>query len=70
MDARQPPKGTRAAPSESAAAEERRLWQLISDPQAQPIDRLKAYVRWLEIGRASRQHGDAPAPPEGPDGPT
>lgn len=70
MDARQTPQDTRVEPSESAAAEERRLWQLISDPQAHPTDRVKAYARWLEIGLASKQLGTAPAAPRGSDPPT
>lgn len=64
------PEGSKVAPSKSAADEERWLWQLISDPQAQPTDRVKAYARWRETACASGQHGDAPAAPSGPDGPT
>lgn len=59
MDTKQTAQGADAAARE-AAAEEQRLWLLISDPGTPPTDRVKAYASWLEATRTSKELGAAP----------
>lgn len=40
-----------AAAYEAAVAEERQLWQIISDQRAPATERVTAYARWLEAIR-------------------
>lgn len=58
-----------AGARESAAAEERRLWLLIADPQTPPTERMTAYASWLRITAMLRELGPAPGSPQRPDGP-
>lgn len=69
MDARQTAHDTDAGGREAAAAEEQRLWLLITDPRATPTERVKAYASWLRITGALREPGPAPESPKRPGSP-
>lgn len=69
MDTKQTPQGPDMAAREAAAAEEQRLWLLISDPGTPPTERVKAYVTWLQVTRTLKELGVPPAgrkPPRTP----
>lgn len=54
---------------ETAIAEERQLWQVISDPRSPATDRVKAYARWLQTVNLLKKLGapvDRKAAPGGP----
>lgn len=60
---------TDAGARKSAAAEERRLWLLIADPQTPPTERVKAYAGWLRTTAMLRELGPAPESPQRPGSP-
>lgn len=65
MDTNRTAQDTDAGAREAAAAEERRLWLLIADPQTPPTERVKAYAGWLRISGILRELGPAPEAPKG-----
>lgn len=66
MDGKQTAHGTDPEGREAAAAEEQRLWLLITDPRATPTERVTAYASWLRVTGTLRQLGSAPASPKRP----
>lgn len=69
MDAKQTAHDSDVGAREAAAAEEQRLWLLITDPRATPTERVKAYASWLRITGTLRELGPAPESPERPGSP-
>lgn len=69
MDAKQTAHDTDVGGREAAAAEEQRLWRLITDSRAAPTERVKAYASWLRITGTLRELGPAPASPKRPGSP-
>lgn len=54
---------------EAAVAEERQLWQVISDPRSPATERVKAYARWLQTINLLKELGapvDRKTAPGGP----